>query len=114
MPPARRPAPPPVRRAPRAITAAVAACTLSLAAAAPGIARPAGHGPARPCVGCAPAATGTPGPGGRDSESPPTSSLAGTVDPRAGLVAASPAPSRGIDAPNGGGATTLAVVLIAG
>src|SRR3954449_12412913 len=92
------------RRAPRAITAAVAACTLSLAAAAPGVARPAGHGPARPCVGCDAAATRAPG-GGRDSESPPTSSLAGTVDPRAGLVAASPAPSRGIDAPDSGATT---------
>src|SRR3954449_12806595 len=101
------------RRAPRAITAAVAACTLSLAAAAPGVARPAGHGPARPCVGCDAAATAAPGTGGRDSESPPTSSLAGTVDPRAGVVAASAAPSRGIHAPDGG-ATTLAVVLIAG
>jgi hypothetical protein len=101
------------RRAPRAITAAVAACTLSLATAAPGLARPAGHGPARPCVGCDAAATGTTGAGGRDSESPRTSSLAGTVDPRRSVIAASPAPSRGIDAPDGG-ATTFAVVLIAG
>jgi hypothetical protein len=93
------------RRAPRAVTAAVAACMLSLAAAAPGVARPAGHGPARPCVGCAAAVH-------RDTESPRTSSLAGTIDPH--VRVAPPAPAVRIDAPDGGGATTLAVVLIAG
>src|SRR3954462_2099922 len=103
--------PAPRPRAPRALTAAVAACTLSLAAAGPGLARPAGHGPARPCVGCDAAATDATGAGGRASESPWTSSLAGTVAPRRSVVTASPAPSRGIDAPDGG-ATTLAVVLI--
>jgi hypothetical protein len=99
----------------RALTAAVAACALSLATAAPGLARPGGHGPARPCVGCdTTAAAAVPGTSGRDSESPRTSSLAGTVDPRAGVVAAA-APATGADAPDeGGGATTLAVILIAG
>jgi hypothetical protein len=94
------------RRAPRALTAAVAACTLSLAGAAPGLARPAGHGPARPCVGCAAAAVH------RDTESPRTSSLAGTIDPQ--VRVAPPAPAVRIDAPDAGGATTLAVLLIAG
>src|SRR4051812_41943354 len=96
------------RRAPRAITAAVAACTLSLAAAAPGVARPAGHGPARPCVGCAAVAVHVAH--GRQIAGVPTGSLAGTVDTRSAVAA----PAAGIDAPDGGGATTLAVVLIAG
>jgi hypothetical protein len=91
MPAARRP-----------LTAAVAACTLSVAAAAPAVGRPAGHGPARPCVGCA-----------RDARFAPgmrTSSLAGTTEAHRRIA---PAPVA-IAAPDGDGATALAVILIAG
>jgi hypothetical protein len=98
----------PIPRAPRAVTVAVAACTLSLASAAPTLARPAGHGPARPCIGCAPASTAGAGSDGRLTQGVRTSSLAGTTE--ADLATT----RRDIGPPDADGATTLAVIAIAG
>jgi hypothetical protein len=65
---------PRTRRAPRAITAGIATCAVAIASATPGLARPAGHGPSRACVGC----SVTPPPE-RMSAGVQTSSLAGTT-----------------------------------
>src|SRR3954452_20688459 len=99
---------PAARRAPRALTA-VAPCTLSLATAGPALARPAGHGPVRSCIGCA---AHRPHP--RQAAGARTSSLAGTLAPRARIGRGPRAAV--IEAPDGAGAgaTTLAIVLIAG
>jgi hypothetical protein len=82
-----------------ALTACAASCALALATAAPGIARPAGHPPPQ---------------GAHDARADPsiaTSSLAGTTEADPGLPAASKQTE--IAAPDDG-ATTLAVVIIAG
>lgn len=111
----------PARRAPRAITLLLATVILALAIAAPGIARPAGHGPARDCVGCARLSAGVPTSSlaGTTSSTPvpgeiQTSSLAGTTSRTPVPAPAAPAVSavepRAIDE---GGATTLALILIA-
>jgi hypothetical protein len=89
----------PARLSRHALVAGVASCALALATAAPGIARPGGHPPPR---------------GAHDARADPaiaTGSLAGTTEQNPGLPAASP--HAGIAAPDDG-ATTLAVVLIAG
>ena len=82
-----------------ALAAGAASCALALATAAPGIARPAGHPPPQ---------------GAHDARSDPsiqTSSLAGTTEASHGLPSASAQPK--LAAPDEG-ATTAAVVLIAG
>jgi len=82
-----------------ALAACAASCALALATAAPGIARPILHPPPR---------------GARDARADPsiaTSSLAGTTEANLGLSA--PAKQTESAAPDDG-ATTIAVVLIAG
>jgi hypothetical protein len=89
----------PARLSRHALAAGAASCALALATAAPGIARPGGHEPAR---------------GAHDARADPsiaTGSLAGTTEQDPGLPSASG--HAGIAAPDDG-ATTLAVVLIAG
>jgi hypothetical protein len=91
----------PARLSRHALAAGAAGCALALATAAPGIARPAGHPPPQ---------------GAHDARADPaiaTSSLAGTTEQNPGLPAPSASTSARIAAPDDG-ATTLAVVLIAG
>jgi hypothetical protein len=95
----------------RTFAAAIAACSLSLAAAAPSLARPAGHGPARPCIGCAAAPSAVHGTDRRRSSGLLTGSLAGTSEAHPGLA---PASRVAIRTPDDGGATTLALLLTAG
>jgi hypothetical protein len=88
----------PARLSRHALAAGAASCALALATAAPGLARPAGHPPPQ---------------GAYDARADPsirTSSLAGTTEANPGLPSADPV---AIPAPDDG-ATTLAVVLIAG
>jgi len=88
-----------VRLSRHALAATAATCALALTAAAPGVARPAGHPPPR---------------GGHDAradQSIATGSLAGTTEANPGLPSA--AKQTEFAAPDDG-ATTLAVVLIAG
>jgi hypothetical protein len=87
------------RRSRHALAAVAATCALALATAAPGVARPAGHPPPR---------------GGHDARADPsiaTGSLAGTTEANPGRPSA--AKQTELAAPDDG-ATTLAVVLIAG
>ncbi|MEA2381888.1 MAG: hypothetical protein QOH72_1859 [Solirubrobacteraceae bacterium] len=88
----------PARLSRHALVAGAATCALALATAAPGIARPAGHPPPL---------------GAHDARADPsiaTGSLAGTTEQNPGLPSAHHA---GLSAADDG-ATTLAVVLIAG
>jgi hypothetical protein len=90
----------PVRLSRQAVVAGAAGCALALATAAPGVARPIGHHPPRSAY---------------DARADPTiatGSLAGTTAQNAGLPTTTPAHAA-ISAPDDG-ATTLAVVLIAG
>jgi hypothetical protein len=89
---------PAARLSRRALAAGAASCALALATAAPGIARPGGHPPPR---------------GARDARVDPsiaTGSLAGTTEANPGL----PVSRHARIATPDDGATTLAVVLIAG
>jgi hypothetical protein len=91
----------------RAMTACVATCAVAFATAAPGVARPAGPGPAGAIAGAhqRPATEDL-----RANPGVPTGSLAGTAESNLDdTVGARPAE---IAAPDEG-ATTLAVVLIA-
>jgi hypothetical protein len=90
----------PTRLSRHLLAAGAATCALALGTAAPGIARPAGHPPPQ---------------GTEDARADPaiaTSSLAGTTEENLGLSSPSSSPAE-ISAPDDG-ATTLAVVLIAG
>jgi hypothetical protein len=89
----------PARLSRHALVAGAASCALALATAAPGIARPAGHPPPR---------------GAHDARADPTiatGSLAGTTQQNPGLPSASD--HAGVTGPDDG-ATTLAVLVIAG
>lgn len=89
----------PARFSRHALAAGAASCAIALATAAPGMARPAGHPPPQAA---------------HDARADPsirTSSLAGTTEASHGAPSGS-APTR-IAAPDDG-ATTAAVVLIAG
>jgi hypothetical protein len=89
----------PARLSRHALTACAATCAVALATAAPGMARPAGH---PPTVGAFDA---------RNDPSIRTGSLAGTTEADHGLPSA--AKQTEIAAPDDG-ATTLAVIAIAG
>jgi hypothetical protein len=82
-----------------ALTAGAATCAIALATAAPGIARPGGHPPPRAAHDA------------RADPSIATGSLAGTTEANPGVPASSQ--HARLTAPDDG-ATTLAVVLIAG
>jgi hypothetical protein len=89
----------PARLSRHALAAGAASCALALATAAPGMARPAGHPPPR---------------GAHDARADPsiaTGSLAGTTEANPGLPSAS---DHAVVAGPDDGATTVAVVLIAG
>ncbi len=91
------------RPLPRVFTAGAATIALALGTAAPSLALPGGHGPARECVGC----------DQRDTTGVLTSSLAGTVSPGVTAQSAGVEQRPVLAAPEDNGATTLAVVLIA-
>jgi hypothetical protein len=97
----------------RAITAGLATCAVALATAAPGIARPAGPGAAQGAVVATHGAHQRPGPVDlRAQAGVPTGSLAGTAE--SNLDSAVSGRPAHIASPDGGGTTTLAVLLIAG
>jgi hypothetical protein len=97
------------RRAPRAITTALATTAVALVAAAPGLARPAGWGAAH---SSAAAAHAQPAAGDLRVQAQ-TGSLAGTTEDNLRALHATARPVDTTVSGDDGGATTLAVVLIA-